>query len=174
MASLIDFGFFSFLKPVFTWILVFVILYAIIAKTKIFGSAAMGFFAAFAISFLFMVTPGVSDLITVAAPWYAILMILIVLILLVFMFVGIGEDKISVAFEQPWLIWLIVIIVIVGIFGYAATKTFGGDVQGLTSDEEGSDVTTDIAKILFHPRLLGALFILVVAAQAIRLIGGKK
>jgi hypothetical protein len=174
MATLLDFTFFSFLKPFLIFILVLIILYAILAKTNLFGSAALNGIAAFVVALLFMLVPGVSDMLSLAAPWYVVLMVVIVLILLVFMSVGVGGEAIAGVFQQSWMIWLIVIIVVVGVFGYAASKTLGGEVQGLTQGEEGQDVTTDIGKVLFSPKLLGALFILVVAAQAIRLISGRK
>ncbi|MDD5253693.1 MAG: hypothetical protein PHG05_01135 [Candidatus Nanoarchaeia archaeon] len=174
MASLLDFSFFSFLKPLFTFLFVFILLYAIAYKTNFFGNAFLNLAAAFVVAFLFIVMPGVSDLISIAAPWYVILIVVISLILVIFMFVGVGGEAISGVFQQSWMIWLIVIIVIVGIFGYAATKTFGSDVQGLTQEQGGEDVTKSIGQILFSPKLLGALFILVVAAQAIRLISGGK
>lgn len=172
MATLLDLSLLSYFKPFFTFILVWVIFYAILQKTKIFGpNQGLNALISISVAALFMFTPGVSDMINIITPWFVVLMIFILLLVGIFMMVGIKEGSIAEAFSQDWLIWLIVIVVILFIFGFAFTKVFGSSIQKVYAGEgEAGDAVFDVGRVLFHPRVLGMLFLLVVVSQAIRLL----
>ena len=172
MASLLDIGLLKFFLPVFSFILVYAVSYAILNKTNILKSDAANNAAAFAISVLFLFTPQAIKLIQLTTPWFVVFLIFLMIIFMTFMFLGAKESQMNDVLALPTVYWTI-IVVLLGIFLFGLTQVFGSEVQsifggGESNGEEG--VVIDIAKIIFHPRVLGAIFILLIASQAIRLI----
>ena len=85
---------------------------------------------------------------------------------------GIKEEDIAKTASQPGVVWFIFILLIL-MLGAIWTQFFGEQVRQLTAEgNESSEtaVTTSVAKIVFHPRILGAMLLLVIASQAVRLI----
>jgi hypothetical protein len=91
------------------------------------------------------------------------------------MMVGVEEKSIVWLFSENWVVWTISIIVIIGILGFAMSQVYGPVVQGLYGTEETAKegITFDIGRILFHPRMIGMIFIMIIASQAVRLIAAK-
>ena len=176
MATVLDIGILTAIKPVFTFLFVLFIMYAILEKSKLFGSnTGTNLVISLVVAFLFILTPGVSDLINIATPWFFVLFFLILFIVLAFMMVGVKEESVTRAFHDNWLIWVILIVTIVGIFGFAASKVFGPSIQGIYGNEttrEGG-FQGELGRILFHPRVLGMFFLLSVASIAVRMITQK-
>jgi|TARA_Y100000310_G_scaffold159627_1_gene159336 hypothetical protein len=174
--AVLDVDLLLFFKPIFTWLFVFTIIYAILTKVKFFGeSRGVNATISLTMAFLFILTPGVKDVLNIVTPWFIFLFIFIILIVLIFMMVGVPESSIVSTFQEDWFIWTIVIIVLILIFGYAMSQVFGPVIQGLygTAETAKEGITFDIGRIIFHPRMLGVLFITLVASQAVRLITNK-
>ena len=176
MATILDIGLLEFFKPVFTFIFVYAVLYAILSRISLFGESRIVVASiAVSLAMLFMLTPGVKDVLEVSTPWFIYMFIFIILFVLIFMMVGVKEESVVSAFKENWIIWTIAIISIIGIFGYAMSVVYGPIIQGLYGTEETAreGITYDIGRIIFHPRMLGVLFILIVASQAVRLITSR-
>ena len=118
---------------------------------------------------------GVKDILNIATPWFVFLFVFIILLVLIFMMVGVEEKSIVWLFSENWVVWTISIIVIIGILGFAMSQVYGPVVQGLYGTEETAKegITFDIGRILFHPRMIGMIFIMIIASQAVRLIAAK-
>ncbi len=172
MATLLDLGLLNYFRPFFTFLLVWIIFYAVLQKIKIFGpSSGINALISFSAAMLFMFTPGVSDMVNIITPWFIVLMVFILLLAGIFMMVGVKESVVADLFSQDWFVWLIVIVAILFIFGFAFTKVFGSSIQKVYAGEgEASDAVFDVGRVLFHPRILGMLFLLLVVSQAIRLL----
>lgn len=171
--AILDVSLFNFFKPVFTLFFVFVFIYALLEKTKILGSnRETNALFAFVIGLLFILTPNASDLLNIMTPWFVIFFVFIIFIILMFLMVGVKEESVVNAFTSSGVVWTIVIIAVFFIFGVAVSQVFGPVIQGIYGTEETAreGITFDIGRIIFHPRMLGALFVLVVASQAVRLI----
>ncbi len=181
MASIMDIGLLDYFVPVFVFLLIFGILFALLEKVKLFGTnKGLNSIIAFAIAFLFILTPELMGVVKVMTPWFTILFVFILMIVLLFMFVGVKEESVTAAFKDKGLMWIIIIVSII-IFVYALTQVYGAQVQTIyagdnTTTASGS-LGSQIGKILFHPRVLGMLLLLMIAAQAVRMItaslGGK-
>lgn len=170
MASPVDLGLLPKFEPIFVLFFVFFLMYAILTKTKILGGAKeVNLVVSFVLAVLFMLTPGVSDVIKTVTPWIVILFFLIIIIVTVFLFVGVEGSVISSVFKESSVAWLIIMIILL-IFGFVLSQVYGPFVQGITGTDQKQGITYDIAKILFSPRLLTTALILVIAAQAVRLI----
>ncbi|MBU2590190.1 MAG: hypothetical protein KKA65_00870 [Nanoarchaeota archaeon] len=176
MASMLDIGLLDYFVPVFVFLLIFVALYALLEKTGFFGKTkGLNAMIAFAIAFLFILTPDLMGVVKIMTPWFTVLFVFVFMIILMFMFVGIKEESVMKAFSERGMVWIVVIISLI-VFIYALTQVYGSQIQTIYAGEEVADdnsITGQIGKIIFHPRILGVLLLLMVAAQAIRMIAGK-
>ena len=175
MATILDTGLLNFFLPIFSFLLVFAISYAILQKTNILKNRNVNLAAAFAIGVLFLFTPDAIKLIQFTTPWFVVFLILLMLMFMTFMFLGVKEDQLNKVLSYPSVYWTI-IVVIIGIFLFGLTQIFGEEVQSILGKDGGSNggLIVDIGKIIFHPKVLGAIFILLIASQAIRLLAPRK
>lgn len=177
MASMLDIGLLDYFTPVFVFMLIFVALYALLEKTGFFGKTkGLNAMIAFAIAFLFILTPDLMGVIKIMTPWFTILFVFVFMIILMFMFVGVKQDSVMAAFSERGTVWIIIIICLI-VFIYALTQVYGTQVQTIYAGEEvveDSSITGTVGKIIFHPRVLGVLLLLMIAAQAVRMIVGRE
>jgi hypothetical protein len=180
MASILDVGILNYFVPAFVFLLIYGILLAILEKTDIFGdNKAVNQIVAISIAVLFVLTPNLVGLIKVITPMFTIMFIFIILLILIFLFVGVSQGDVASAFQDKGAIYIIIVLC-VGIFIYGLTQVYGAQISTIYAGTSGVNSTTEgglnqvIGQIIFHPRILGMLFLLVVAAQAIRMIGGKE
>lgn len=176
MASFLDIGILYYFAPAFVWLLVFGVLFAILEKTKIFGEkTGINSLVAFSISLLFLLTPDLVSIVKVITPWFTILFIFILMIVLLFLFVGVKDTEIAGAFSERGMVWIILLIAFV-IFFYALTQVYGAQIQTIYGGAEvvgEPNVSQQVGKILFHPRVLGMVILLVIASQAVRFISSS-
>jgi len=171
MATLLDVGILNFFQPVFTFLLVFAIVYGILIKAKPFGEEHTGLYAIIAamLGFLVFFVPGVNEIITIVAPLFIALVIFGFLALLAMMLFGAKEEHfLSALKESPIIMW---VFFIAGIFIiiFAFSQVYGEDISG--DVQEGDEfVQNSVRDILFHPKLLGVIFLLIAASFAIKLI----
>lgn len=181
MASLIDMGILNYFAPVFVFLLIYGIIFALLTKVKFFGdNKGTNALISFAIAFLFVLTPELLDVVKIITPWFTILMIFVLLLVLLFLFVGVKETDVAAAFKDKALFWVLIIVGL-AIMMYALTQVYGvqinqiyaGENATIDGAEGASGLNQEIGKLVFHPRVLGALLLLFIAAQAVRFIAGK-
>lgn len=169
----LDISVLSFFRPIFVFLFVFAVLYAILEKTKIFGATkGINSLIAFVLALLFIISGELVEVVNIATPWFTILFIAILMMVLIFMFVGVKPEIIAATFQQTWFVWILVLVMF-AIFGYALSQVFGSQIQSIyggDSTTAGKSVGFDVGRIIFHPKILGVILIIVIAAQAVRLI----
>lgn len=172
MATIMDVGILNHFVPIFVFILVFVIFYAILIKTHILGeNKGLAALASFVVAFLFLVTRATTELIQIITPWFVVLIIVAMAFMLIFMFLGVKPEAIAEAVSHEGTVWMIIIILLV-LLGLALTKVIGPSIAEITQGEgaTGTGFMGSVGSIIFHPKMLGALFILLVASYAIRAV----
>lgn len=177
MASFLDLGILTYMAPMFVFFFLFFIIWAVLEKVELFSKIrGLNMLIAFLVSLIAILTPELVEAITLATPWFVLLLIFLFVLLLVFMFTGVSAEDIGAQFKEKTVVW-IVLLVCLGIFGYALTQVYGEQVHAITSGEpidgEEGGLMQTIGEILFHPRVMGALFIMILASQAVRLISAK-
>jgi len=171
MASILDIGLFEHFGPLFVFLLVFVFVYGILLKTQPFGDqkSIYGVFA-LASAFLVLFVPNLTHFVTIAAPFFVVFAILIFLFLLGFMALGhsgdslfdyIKTDKVS-----NWGIFVIGIFILMFVF----SQVFGAGIADRGDGTSGEELENSIRDVLFHPKVLGVFFVLVISAFAVLLI----
>lgn len=200
MATLLDVGLFGYFGVIFPVLLVFLLVFAVLTKTKFFGDNK-GVYAliAFAISMMMLFTPGVLSVINVMAPWFVFIFIFCIMILLALMVMGVSPDAIQNYMSGDWetVHWFILAFAIIIAIGSLAT-VYGGSLLPYT-DAEGNPVDGDLAdsevsaddggttgkttstgdfnknvgRVLFHPKVVGMVLILLIGSFTIRMMAHK-
>lgn len=161
------------IKPIFVFIMVWLIIYGTLRATKVLfnGDERLSALLAFIFGILFILFPGLTEAISIAVPWVAILIMVILFIILIFMFAGVKSETITKnIFQESVWVWTIVLVVL-GIFFAALSQVYGPIISTLSSDQAAQQgLTYDVARIIFNPKLLGFLLIIAIASQTMKLI----
>ena len=171
MATILqDLGFLEFFLPAFTFLFIFVLVYAVLDKFKLMGENKwLKLIASFSIALLFLFSGDTLKFVEVITPWFVVLVILALFILSLFMFMGAKESDIEKATKDPVLYWTILVIIIILLI-IAVGEVFTS--VGPTS-QDGSPPSAGLRAVT-NPKTLGALFILVVAAFAVKFISSHE
>lgn len=168
MATLLDISLIDYFRPLFVFLLIFVVLYAILQKTKIFGEEAktLNVVASLSIAVLSLFTGKITELVSTITPWVVAVFLAVILIFMILLFFGIKEED---AWSYVGGKWLPVIIIIL-IFAIGVSQVL--TLSPLTETGEGgtSAYREEILKTLVHPRILGAILLIVIIAAATKLI----
>jgi len=171
MATVLDIGYLRYFMPIFSFLFIFILTYAILARINLFKGKWVNLTISFTISVLFLFTPDAMKVIEVVTPSFILFLFLVFLILLVFFFIGIKETHVvDFLLKNPTMTWIIGIIVFL-IFAGALTNVYGGVIQavyGGAGAEKG--VLYDVGRVIFNPKVLGVFLLLLIASQAVRLI----
>jgi len=177
MATVLDTGILNYFSPIFTFLLVLVVSYALLAKTQKFGSSVkINFTLAMTLAFVVLFTGSATKLINYMTPWFVVLFILIALLFMILTYMGYTDRDISPKLGGVTgmiIVFLLIIVIAVGnVFGPVFSPyDESGDVDDDTYGE--NKTKTELFKTIFSPRLLSAVFILLVAAIAIHQISQK-
>ena len=165
MATLLDATLIKFLMPLFVFLFIFVVIYALLTKTKLFGEkqVALNFLAAICVAAVAVFAGNLITLIGEVTPWIVFVIVILVLIFGMYKMFGLEDKEVWSAIGGHTLVYVIILlIVLVGLStAFESQLTPAGEEGGLRNRV----ITT-----LTHPRLLGALFILIVAAFTVKLL----
>lgn len=169
MAAIVSSELLQYISPVLVWIFVFAILYVLLQKIDLFkGNQPMSAAIAFAASILFVVVPVMRELVQEVVPWLLVMILVIVVILIILMFMGYKEVDI-VKYMQENSFGATISIIVVILFLVILGKVIGpGFYQHPGPAEVG--LAANFRRVLFNPKTLGMIFILVVAFYFIKVI----
>ncbi len=168
MVSLIDSGLGDFLIPIFIFILIYAVIFAVLRKTKILGDDVnINAVVAFVLAALFAVVPGAMKFVSIIAPWFVMLVIIAFSLLLVFMFGGLKTEKIEQIFRNSTVVWTILMISIIIVMG-GLTAVYGPIFVGGGPSGEGAGAS--VQKAVFNIKVLTTVVILIIFAFAVRLL----
>jgi len=147
---------------IFGFLLIFTLVYALLAKTKVLGeNNFIHLFVSFIVAILFVVVPPATKYLTSVTPWIAVFFVVVVFIALTVAFVS-GKTKLE-DIMKPWVAWVFVIILIL-ILLISAVQLFH-PFAGLGPLKQWA----------LQPRVYTALILFAVAAAAAWVVahGGK-
>ncbi|MBW2979038.1 hypothetical protein KY307_00030 [Candidatus Woesearchaeota archaeon] len=167
-------------------LLIFVVVYALLSKTETFGKNK-AFAAAVAIiaAFLGILFKDVLVIINFMAPWFVVIFIFLVLLLVLLMILGVKEETIAEFVSKNKGFQMLIIAIALIIFFAALGYVYGERLLPVTAEKapvEAKAITTgeagtfkeNVFKVIFNTKVLGALFILIVAIFAIVLLTREK
>ena len=187
MAPVLETGLLNYFSIIFPAILVFVIVYALFQKLKILGeSKSIHAIAAIVIAFMLMLSREVMTIINYMAPWFVLMFIFIVLLLVVYKTLGASDKDLSTFIltdnAAKWAIFAVGIIILIS----AISHVYGQRLLPITTEgaaeieptvtnateptTAGPGFRSNVASIFFHPKIIGLIFIMLVAVFTIALL----
>ncbi|MEK6935774.1 MAG: hypothetical protein AABW67_03225 [Nanoarchaeota archaeon] len=159
----IDISGLSFFMPVFSFLLVFLIVYAILAKTKIVGdNNFIHFLISFIIAIIFLSFSSMRLYVETITPWFVVMIVIVFFVLLVAGFSTKAWDKIM----TPAFAWTVIGILIL-IFLIAAIKVFNPvlhpDLVITTGGNGDTSFVQQLADFFGSTKFGGSLLLIVVA-----------
>ena len=161
MATL-DISQINFFMPVFSFLFVFLIVYAILLKTKVIGEDKFFLiFISFIMGIIFMSFSSAELYVRTIIPWFIVLLIVVFLVLVLVMFSTKEADKI---FTKSFG-WVLVVILIL-IFLFSAINVFNpifhpdkGIIMGGSSESSFSQ----ILNFFIYSKWAGSILLLIIA-----------
>jgi len=159
----LDLSWLGYYMSFFGFLLVFLVMFAILTKTKILGdSAFMNFFVSLIFSIIFVTfSPGIEYVQTIL-PWFAILIICLFLVL---MLIGFSQKNMD-EFMKPWFAWVGIAILII-IFLISAIVVFNPVISPYLPgqpDTGGESFLLSLKHFFYSEKFLGAVLLIVIAA----------
>ncbi|MFH1591045.1 MAG: hypothetical protein ABIC95_03885 [archaeon] len=186
MASPLDVGFLEHFSPLFAMILVWVMIYGIMSYTQPFGDKkSLYAMFGFMVSIFILFSPNLVAIITTMVPWYTVIFVFVLLMLMFYGMFGAREENfLHVLKTRTVVVSFIMIISVIILISSIGGVYLGGNENSPTGTdvdlEAGTKTTGDIGDTgtsaffatLFHPKVLGAIMILLVGTFAIILLSG--
>lgn len=158
--EVVDFSGLASIIPVFGFLLVFVVVYALLSKTKILGeNKFVHIFTSFCIAIFFLISANAIEYVKIVTPWFATFIISMLFILIL---VGLMQKKIE-DFVKPWVAWTIIII-LMAIFVGSAIYVFADVINKYLGGPK---------TFLLQPQIFGIIILILVALFASWLITKK-
>ena len=109
-ASLSAIGYFV---PIFAFLLVFIVIYALLKKTGVLGgSEPIMLFISFVLSSFFVVQASLVDFIQFSSAWFGVIVIGIFFLLLLLAFLP-GESPLGFLTKKDWFSWAVLIVILI-------------------------------------------------------------
>lgn len=143
--------------PVFAFLLVFTVTYALLSKTKALGeNRFVSILISFAVAIIFLVSSTAIEYVKVITPWFAVFVITLVFIVLL---VGVilKTDNLEKVFT-PALGWFVLVVVLIFFF-ISGMQIFGNAFASV--------------QFLNQPQFLGVIILCVIAVAASWLLTRK-
>ncbi len=113
----------SYFVPIFAFLLIFVVLFALIKKTGVLGdSDGIALLISFIIAVFFVLEASLIEIVRFGSSWISVLVIGIFFLIAIIGFLP-GEKPLEFLSKGKWFSW-VVLALIVGIFIYASVYTF--------------------------------------------------
>ena len=161
MATFLDMGLLEYFLPLFSFILIWIVLYAILQKSKLLGGKPiLDGIIGIVISLVALLSGSTFEFVNAIIPGFVMLGIAAVMVL----FASSSILKEGIADVPPLRIIILVTSLVIVI--WAVTAIFGPIFNPYSIN---ADPTWETLRTLFHPRLIGAVFILVVVAKTVEL-----
>jgi hypothetical protein len=195
MATILDISLLQSFSGVFTFILVFAITYAILGLTNVLGkdTKSLNGIVAFCVAIFLSISTKPRTMVEGMIPWFAMMAVFVMFLLLAmrFMFGEGAGDKMMLNVlggknSAGW--WIFIVMGAILLISFSATvgpgitpganQTSSGTSEtipsGVGDAQVGSTQTgnwqTNVLNTIYHPKVLGAIILLVIALAAIKLL----
>jgi len=185
MASVLDIGLLDKFSFLFTMLLIVVIVYGILESIKLFGDRqGLHIMFAFLVGVLLLLVPSVNQVISIITPWFILLFIFILLLVVAYKMLGATDADIrnAMSTNKSIVYWILIFAVIFLLGGLGKVFFSGGDnAVGVTANETGVTTAGEIGQTgvgafyatLFHPKVLGLIFLLLIGVFTITTLSSK-
>lgn len=165
MATFLDVSGLEYFSNFFVFIFVWLVVWALISYTKLFNNV-LAIIIGFIISLFVLISPIATGAVRIVAPWIAVILVFVVFITIIMKSFG-AVDAASLAPIKTIALMVVIIAIIVGALTYVREQT---PVPGDTNYTGVEDDYTRSSNVIFHPKILGMLFIFAIAIFTIALL----
>jgi hypothetical protein len=183
MAVFLDISIIKSFSAIFTFILVFVIVYGLLGMFKPLGDKKQGLYALMAaiLGFMVAISDGVTAVLQTFTPWFTILILIIFFVLFAVKLFGVSDSDITAAFKKKSsiLTWLLILTFIIIMFslgaGFGQKTLEQGQHNGTTVSVSTGNETTptdtgsfsqNLYNTLYHPKILGLILVMLIVVFA--------
>jgi hypothetical protein len=146
----VDFSGLASIIPVFGFLLVFVVVYALLSKTNVLGeNKFVHLFTSFCIAIIFLVSANAVEYVKIVTPWFVTFLVSMLFILIL---AGLMRGKME-DFIKPGVAWIIIIILII-IFVGSAVYVFADVINQYLSGPK---------EFLLRPQIFGGIILIILA-----------
>lgn len=168
MVTPLDTGLLGYVMPIFSFLLIYAVIYAILVKTKILGeSNTINSVVPLAIAIIFLLMPGAVSFINFVTPWFVVLVIVGFAVALLFLFLGVEQKTVRGWAHNPTIYWTALIFMMIIIVG-GLIHVFG-NFFGQPEASTGT-IGSEVHWSIFHPKIVATVFILIIATFAVKFI----
>ena len=181
----LDIGFLSYFSPIFIFILVFLLAYAMLQFTKFLGdNKVVHSLIAIFIALIFLFSTSASTVVLFIAPWFTVLFIFIVFLLMAYKLFGATDAQIKYVISSQSSVQYTVLALGVIILLFGLGSGFGQELLSYTSETTSGESTTtseagtgstatssfqqNLVATLFNPKILGMILLMAIGAFTIR------
>lgn len=152
-----DISFINYFAPIFVFLLVFIVLYALLVKTKVLGEAKwVSIFISFIVASLFVSMAGAKDYIYSIAPWFALLLVSMFFLFVVLAFAGKADINKGVGVAVAIILGIVFLVALFSVFSYLMTS--------LPGSIGGSADHSPFLNWLYSSRVSGAVLLIIISA----------
>lgn len=178
MATFLDIGLVQNFSIVFSFLFVYVVIFSILEYSKLFGeSKGIHAIMALAVAVIAILSGRVVQLISTMAPAFVVGIFFIFFLFLIYRMFGVEESWIKNAIVGPegdayyWVIIIGVLIVMASV-----AMVYGDTLLAFTSANTTAQgaIGTNIGATIFHPKVLGFIFFMLMAIFAVWLLSAEK
>jgi hypothetical protein len=145
MATL-DFSGIEFLLPIISFLLVFIIVYAVLAKYKLLGDKIwIDLFVAFLVATVFLMATGAREYLINITPWFGVFIVTLAFLLVLVGLAGKTPEWMTKGIGIVFVVGLLLLFIISAFFSFSKTYALSAIWGWITT-----------------PRILGALILLIV------------
>jgi hypothetical protein len=186
MATVLDTGLLDKFSFVFSMLLIVVLIYGILEYSHFFGKDRTGLhiLIAFLLGVILLLFPSVNEVISTITPWFVLMFIFILLMMIAYKILGATDADIKSAMitNKSIIYWILIFSVIILLGGLGKVFLSGGQNSvGLTVNESQVQTQSDVGNVgtgalfatIFHPKVLGLIFLLLIGVFTITSLSSK-
>ena len=169
MATFLDVSGLAYFSKFFVFLFVWLAVYAILQYTKAIGqNQGVNVIIGLIVGLLTLFSPIATGVVEYISPWFAVILIFAIFATMALKMMGASSADLAGSQLKTIVGIVVVIILIVGALSYVRDEATLPGENG-TSVNYGKS-----ASVIFHPNVLGAIFILIIAVFAIALLTKQK
>lgn len=142
----VDFTPFTEILPLLTFLVVFILAFAVLNKTKVVENAFMQLLIAFLLSTIFITAAGAREYVEAVTPWFAVLLVCLFFIMALMGFIGKDVDFMKKGVGGAFVVILIIAFIVSGILIFS------------------TGLQPYLGAFFTSPRLYSAILLIVIAA----------
>ena len=166
MATFIDVAGLAYFSKVFVFLFVWIIVYALLIYTKVLSdNKSIAAILGLLFGLMILISETATGVILHIAPWFGVLFVFFILVAVIAgMF---GADS-SLPAAKGTIFVVVIVVLVIGALSYVREQTVLPGDNETSSEWDYSKTST----IIFHPTIIGAIVVLLIAVFTIALLTG--